>query len=629
MRSLTVEEVNVRLDDRFRLLTGGARTLLPRQQTLRALMDWSYDLLSEPEKTTLHRLSVFAGGWTLSALEAVCSDIGHETEMLDRLTALVDKSLVILETDGSGARYRLLETVRQYASERLRASGEFDVLCARHGAWCLALAEEAEPHLRGAEQEPWLARLEREHDNLRAAVTWKERWGNAESALRLGAALWRFWMVRGYWSEGRLRLETALAITPHDDVDSRARGRALHGLGVISLFQSDYGAAQDALSRSLTISRVVGDRQGEGGNLLNLENIAYSQGDYNAARTDYEQALTVFQALGDRRGETRCFNNLGSVAYSQGDYQAARRDYEQALAICRALGDLEGEALDLNNLGNVACSQGDYAAAQGLCRTVPCDLPGDGATGRARPTGLVNLGEAALAQDDYGAARDHTAQALTIFRSLGDKRGEAICLSDLGATAWAEGNDAVARTNYEQALIISQGVGDRTGEARCLSHLGLLAARRGDTQVARGLVEQSLAICRELGNTLITATTLSHLVTVARLEGNLAEARDLAGQSLALVRQIGSPRLLADVLEEYAALAHAEGAWEHAVRWASAAEAARASLSLPLTLWQRETRERVLAAARAALGEAEFGAAWESGQVLTPEQAMDEAMKAP
>ena len=237
VRSLSVEEINSKLDDRFALLTGGSRAALPRQQTLRALMDWSYDLLTDPEKTLLRRLTVFAGGWVLQAAEQVCSGevlppdspeptnpsepseqpepsvrqgVGESIEaweVLDLLTSLADKSLVQVEEQEDAVRYRMLETVRQYAAESLHRSGEEPALKSRHWDYFLALAEEAEPNLIGAEQALWLDRLEREHDNLRAALERK----TGEAAQRLAGALWRFWVVRGYLSEGRERLTTALS----------------------------------------------------------------------------------------------------------------------------------------------------------------------------------------------------------------------------------------------------------------------------------------------------------------------------------------------------------------------------------------------------------------------------------
>ena len=247
IRSLSVEEINARLDNRFRLLTGGSRAALPRQQTLRALIDWSYDLLNPQEKTLFHRLSVFAGGWTLEAAEQICSGGEIEDwETLDLLTSLVEKSLAVAETEQGETRYRLLETLRQYGQDRLLESGEAAALRRRHLEYFLALALEAEPKLAGEEQARWLQRLETEHENLRAALeqSLKEQEETSEAtALRFCGALQRFWWTRGHLSEGQEWSARALG---HGDTHQRTQERAntLNGAGVLARMQGDYASAQ-------------------------------------------------------------------------------------------------------------------------------------------------------------------------------------------------------------------------------------------------------------------------------------------------------------------------------------------------------------------------------------------------
>jgi hypothetical protein len=257
-----VEQIHTRLDDMFRLLTGGSRTALPRQQTLRALIDWSYDLLSEAEQTLLRRLSVFAGGWTLEAAEAVgAGESVAAWELLDLLTSLVDKSLVTYDDPGGEGRYWLLETVRQYARDRLLETGEAIAVRDRHLDFFLRLAEEAEPRLHGREQLAWLDRLEAEHDNFRAALAWsrtEER--HAESALRLAGALAWFWNMRGYLNEGRRWLEDLLA-RPAPAGATRARAKALGGAGLMATYQGDFDAAPARFTESVALWRELGDRR--------------------------------------------------------------------------------------------------------------------------------------------------------------------------------------------------------------------------------------------------------------------------------------------------------------------------------------------------------------------------------
>ncbi|HTM00986.1 MAG TPA: protein kinase, partial [Candidatus Omnitrophota bacterium] len=243
VKVLAPEQILARLEDRFKLLTGGSRTALPKQQTLRAAVDWSYDLLTPAEKTLLNRLSVFAGGFTLEAAEAVCSDDALDTlDLLDTLTHLVDRSLVVPEEAGEGeVRYRLLETIREYGREKLEAAEQRTAFRVRHAEHFLALAEQAEPELTGPGQAAWLHRLSREHDNLRAAlVTWLEVEGPPVRGLKLAGALWRFWWMRGNWAEGRSRLAALLLAT--GDAAPAERTKALHGAAVLARTQGEYRA---------------------------------------------------------------------------------------------------------------------------------------------------------------------------------------------------------------------------------------------------------------------------------------------------------------------------------------------------------------------------------------------------
>ena len=391
VRSLPVEEINTRLDQRFRLLTGGSRTVLPRQQTLRALIDWSYDLLTEPEKTVLCRLSVFTGGWTLSAAEAVCAgEAIEEWEVLDLLTGLGDKSLVVYEEGAGGTgRYRLLETVRQYAGDRLQEGGASEEVQGRAASWFLALAEEAEPQLLRQHGAAWLERLETEHDNLRASLSWNEHTdeGSAsggeaglrlENGLRLAGALWRFWFMRGHHSEGRRWLGRTLERSQGGEGTAglealAVRSKALNGAGNLALNQGDYAAARALHEASLAIRRQLGNQKGIADSLGNLGNVAYRQRDYVEARAFQMESLAINRGLGNQQGIANALINLGLVAERQGDNAAAWALHEESLTICRQLGNQQGIANALGNLGGVTYRQGDFLAARALheeCLTI-------------------------------------------------------------------------------------------------------------------------------------------------------------------------------------------------------------------------------------------------------------------
>jgi non-specific serine/threonine protein kinase len=412
VKALPVEQIAERLDDRFRLLSGVfSRTALPRHQTLRALIDWSHDLLSEPERTLLRRFSVFAGGWTLEAAEVVCSDRGspgassfrdpqsviRNDEVLELLASLVEKSLVLYKEQEGEGRYWLLETVRQYARERLREAGEAEAVQERHRDWFLALAERAEPELWRESQAEWLDRLEREHDNLRAALAWTGAQGQGEAGLRFGWALWSYWRWRGHWTEAREQLAELLALP---GAEARTAARA--------------------------------------GALMTAGELAYEQGDYGAARALNEECLAIFRELGDKQKIAMSLNNLGDVASDQGEHRTARALYGECLAIFRELGHKHGMGWSLVHLGMLTRDQGDYAAARGLLdESLALFRELDHKVGIARS--LSSLGKAAHAQEDYGAARALFEEAVAIARELGHKGAIVRDLEGLAAVAVAQG----------------------------------------------------------------------------------------------------------------------------------------------------------------------------------------------
>lgn len=401
-RVLTPEQIAERLEERFALLTGGSRAALPRQRTLRALVDWSYDLLEPEERTFFDRLSVFAGGWMLEAAEAICSDRSIEAgAVVDLLGQLADKSLVVADArSGPGARYRLLETLREYGRERLEEYGEAGTFRARHAAFFLALAEQAEPELTGAKQTEWLERLETEHDNLRTAARTAIATGDAVTGWRLGGALYRFWSRHGYFSEGRARLDALIALPDPDptDVSRAARAKALHGAATLAVQQGDHATARRLFEESLAIKRDIGDRSAIAATLNNLAVVSRYQGDHVAARAMSEEALALYRDLGDRWAIAMLLANLGNIARDLEDRRAARDLFEESLALRRDLGDKWGIANSLENLGHVQLEAGDLAGARG----------------------------------SY-------TESLSLGRELGDKRAIAFLVEDFGALAASQG----------------------------------------------------------------------------------------------------------------------------------------------------------------------------------------------
>ncbi len=365
VRVLSVEQISSRLDDSFRLLTGGSRSALAHQRTLRTAMDWSHDLLSEEERAMLRRLSVFAGGFKLEAAETVGEGEGIEGgEVLDLLSTLVDKSLVLFEEQDEEARYRLLETVRQYGQEKLEESGEAGKARSRHAAWNLALAEEAEPELKGARQLMWLERLEGEHDNLRAAMRWLLGEGESERVARLGWALWLFWWIRGFFSEGRGWMEEALA--KGGAMPASARAKTLFVAGTMATGQADFRSAEPLLEESLGSFRGLGDKRGAAYALGSIGIAAIGQGQQGRAIALHEESADLFLEVGDNWAAATefCFSAAGY--FKRGDHVRAQQLAERGLALARETGDRAGTSAALYILATVAHASEDHERASGL-----------------------------------------------------------------------------------------------------------------------------------------------------------------------------------------------------------------------------------------------------------------------
>jgi non-specific serine/threonine protein kinase len=357
VKALPVEQIAARLDDMFRLLTRGSRTALPHHQTLRALIDWSYDLLAEGERTLLQRLSVFSGGCTMEAAEDVCADEAMEAcEVLGSLTSLVEKSLVEYEAREGEGRYRLLETVRQYARDRLLEGGDAEAVRGRHAAFFLQLAERAEPEFRGSQQLFWAERLEGEHGNLRAALTWfgsAEK--GAEAQLRLTSALWLFWFRRGYYlREGRQWTEEALSRGRRAPAPVRAK--ALLAAGALASYMGDGTAADLFLEESVALARGTGQQWVAAHSLFFWAMLAIRQGSYAQAAARAQESLTLAQKVDDPWLRARPATALGLAALHQDDPVSARSFFEENLALARSIGDRFLIARTTANLGAVALS---------------------------------------------------------------------------------------------------------------------------------------------------------------------------------------------------------------------------------------------------------------------------------
>jgi len=478
VKVLSPSSMRTRLKSRLQLLTGGSQDMPHRQQTLRAAIDWSYDLLSVSEQKLFRRLSVFVGGCTLEGAEAVCDTRGDlDLDLLDGMASLVDKSLAQqVEQAEDESRFVMLETIREYALEKLAVSGEETSTRRAHAAYCLVLAEEVTTEEAGAEATEWLERFKLERDNFRAALEWLTQTGNAEWGLRLGTALFRFWEMCEYLAEGRNSLGKLLKL-PGAAVPTKARARALFSAGVLAGEQGDYTSA-DALHReSLGIARQLGDKQGAAIYLNALAVTARDRGDVPVARSLFEESLLLWRELGDQKAVARSLSNLADAVKLQGDYATARSLHAECLAIFQGLGDRAGVAWSLNYQGDIARDQNDPAAARTLYE-----------------------------------------QALSIFRELGDRWGIAGTLADLGSLARQQRNYPTAHTMYRESIKSFQELGHKRGIARLLECFACSAAAQLEAERALRLAGAAAALRQDTGSRLAPAEQ-------AKLEAALDPAR--------------------------------------------------------------------------------------------------------
>lgn len=444
LRSLSLEDINRRLDSSLHLLTGGNRMALPRQQTLRALIGWSFDLLNSQEKLLFARLAMFPSSWTLEAAENICSGEDstginiEDGEVLDLLFSLVDKSLVSTEESGTTTRYRLLETVRQFALEKFQATGEVPAVRGKYRRWFTDFAEKVGLQLEGSEQVAWLRLVEAEHDNIRAVLAWETPDSEAaEQNLLIAGSLWRFWVVRGFFSEGRTHLQRALG---HSGIALRtlSRAKALNAAGLLAYRQGDNEIAREFYEESLSIRREHGERRLVAGTLDNLGILARVRGDWEEALRLHAEGLVIWRELDDLKGIADSLSAQGLVAYGQDDHTRAHELYEESVSIQRRLGNPWSLAAVLNNLGLTACRQENSTRAKEIfdeCGAIFRELGDRAGIG----TALLNSGFAMCHQGDYAAAEIAYKESLSTFREMnhaagliGGMEGMATCSLEQG-----------------------------------------------------------------------------------------------------------------------------------------------------------------------------------------------------
>ena len=558
LRSLSAQELAERLESRLPLLAGGRRDLPPRQRTLRAAIEWSYELLDEQPRRALARLAVFAGGWTLGAAESML-EIDLET-----LTELVDANLIHRRED----RFTMLETIHEYALSKLRETGEEEMLRDRHLAWATAFAEHAMPELRGPDQAPWLERLHLELDNFRAAFAWSVARGEAEAALRLAGGLLEFWMVRADWNEGRQWLERALVL--QGEVDPAVRMKGLQAVGQLADALSDYPASTRYFEESLAIARALGDERGTAEAILGLAFEAHRVGRHGDARPLLEESVSILRNAGDEPSLAR---SLGGLAWLENDYRRARKLWNDTLTIQRRLANRENVGWTLIQVGH--CSQGE---------------------------------------GDYSAARLAYEESLAIARELDYERMIARALTQLGEVALLDGDAAAARASFDESLPMWRKIGHRSGLVDSLRGLGDVARLEGDFARAAELLDESRGVCREISARSLEARALESLGALASAEGDFAAAENLIGEALGHWRETDDVAGQADALRRLAEAAAAQGQFDPAARLLGASEVRREQVGAAIPRSERRSYDQAVNASRAELGDTEFEEIWAAGR---------------
>jgi predicted ATPase/DNA-binding SARP family transcriptional activator len=573
VRGLGVHALAERLDDRFALLAVGEGSTPARHRTLRAVIDWSWDLLTPAEQAVVRRVAIHADGFTLAAAEAVgvAGPGVAADEVAGLLARLVDRSLVVVEDTSARVWYRLLETIAEYATERLAAAGETDATRQAHAQHHVELAEQANAHLRGHDQRRWLDRLDTEAANIRLALDWAVERGDAALALRLASAMSWYWFLRGRHREGYRSLGAALAVAGEASPGCRALATAWRSvLGLVLFLEDDRAAMWRSVLR---LYDDVDDEAGRAHARWLLALVLFDTDESPAAAPLAEQALEGFRRVGDDWGMAAALNVLGWTALARSDLAEAKRMSEQSLALFRQLGDRWGQVRADDLLGVLAEAAGDLDRATSLHRD-GLHLAEEIGLWPAVADHLGRLGRLATLRGDFAAADTLNHRALRLARDLAFEHGVEFAHIGLGLSARRQGHLDDAERHLQVGADSYRADGFRPGLAFALAELGFVAELRGDEPAARARHLEGLAAARASGDARSVALAFEGLAGVAALAGEAADAARLLG----------------------------------------AATAVRASVGAPLPPVERGDVDRISAAAHSVLGDEDFAAAFRRGE---------------
>ena len=515
LQVLSPSALLARLNHRLNVLARGARGAPERQRTLRNTLDWSHELLRPAEQVLFRRLAVFAGGCDAEAVEAVVA-LGGDAEPvppLDTVVELLDSSLLQRSVVSGESRFTMLDTVREYALERLETSGEVKAARRRHAAYFLGLARQAQLHLRGPGSLSWLDRLEADHDNVRAALEWSLV-EEPETALWLAAELWRFWWKRGHLREGRAWLERGLKTG--EGATAAARAAALTAAGELAERHTDYDAATARYEEALPLWRDLGDTRGMAATLDGLAETAMRQGDYDRAAELRKQGIAFWRDLNDTMKLADSLGSLGALVLDQGHVEQAQALCAESLALWREVGDPHSISIGLQDLGYATLVGGDPERAMALYEE-SLALRREVGDRQGVAHLLANLAEAARRQGDVSRAEALANEAVPIFGDLGDRRGEAYALNELGRVAQLQGDVQRAASLLALSLTLFQQVGDRWAITHCLESFAGIASTSGQAEHGAALFGAAAALRDAIGTPLPPAERAEHDRQVAEV----------------------------------------------------------------------------------------------------------------
>ncbi|HEU0294205.1 MAG TPA: adenylate/guanylate cyclase domain-containing protein [Anaerolineales bacterium] len=621
VKVMSVEQMAARLGDIFNLLTSGNRTALPRQQTLRALIEWSYDLLSDSEKILFRRLAAFSGGWSLEAAESVCSVEGRGTAVLDDLARLVDKSLVVKEEVNGEARFHMLETIRQYAEFKMFASEEVDDVKNRHHDWFMPLAEEAEPKLRTGEQLTWLNRLELEHDNLRAALSWSIEQKLTEQALRIPSALAYFWEIHGHSEEGRNWFKQVLAID--DDAKKKhpfAWANAVHGVAALSAYTPQFQSYQPHVKEAVKIFREHGDDFRVGHTLYHLAYFPHFAGELDTAKTKYQESFDAYKKINNRWGMGECLHCIAHIAEQQGKAEEGGELYRQSLDLLKPIGDRWSLFHPVGDTALIALNKGELDTAKMILEESIQAF--EELKNREWTSISINrLIEVLYEQGEYEHARKVNQGNLDVQRETNNLDQLSWSIELKGRIELAEGNLSSAHQLLDEALAISEKTNNQFSMGFLKTALGLIDCYEGNYAHGKEIIEIGIEKVRKEYASKASAllTYRSHALW---LEKDIQSAAQSYRDTIKELKDNYFFIRIPECLEGLGKIAVVQNQPERAAHLFGAAEAMREKMGTPIPPVMRAEYEAHLQL----LGKA-FESSWRHGREMMMEEVIEFALE--